>query len=100
VGSLSDLSTKRVDMKTYVLAKKTKIYLLNGFCITLEKFTPLRLYDANGTKEVVFKIKETVILMRRQRVDENFNPVSVYVNGDLVGFANYKNPPFPLSLLY
>jgi hypothetical protein len=86
-------------MKTYVLAKKTKIYLMDGRCITLQKFTMLKLYDGNGHKEIVVKIGNFILLMRRE-VYETFSPVAVYVNGEFIGFCNYKNPPFPLSLLY
>jgi hypothetical protein len=86
-------------MKTYILSRKTKIYLLNGFCITLQKFTPIRLYDGTH-KEIVIKVKETIILLRREKVNEGFNPTALYINGQLIGFANYKSPPFPLSLLY
>jgi hypothetical protein len=86
-------------MKTYILSRKTKIYLMDGRCVVLEKFTPLRLYDGTH-KEIVIKVKETIILLRREKVNEEFNPTALYINGELIGFANYKNPPFPLSLLY
>jgi hypothetical protein len=88
-------------VKTYVLAKKTKVYMMDGRCIVFQRLTPFRLYDNGIGKEVVFKIRETIILLRRdQQIDDNVRPVSVYVNGEFVGFCNYKNPPFPLSLLY
>jgi len=94
------LSTKWVEnLKNYILSRKTKIYLLNGLCITLPKFTKVTLYD-NGFKEVVVKLPNFILLCRRRMLDENFNPVEVYINGDLVGLCNYKDPPFPISLLY
>jgi hypothetical protein len=101
-------------MKTYALRKKTKIYLMGGkMCLVFLKNTIVELHDNNGQKEVVIrnreayqtiqniKVKHTVILLRRdQQIDDNVRPVSIYVNGEFIGFCNYKNPPFPLSLLY
>ena len=73
---------------------------MNGLCITLQKFVKVTLYDNNGLKEVVVKLPNFILLMRRRKLDEDFSPVEVYVNGDLIGLCNYKNPPFPISLLY
>jgi len=88
------------EIRYYGLSKDTKIYVMNSWCIKIPKGSPVKaVKNALGEVIVSIKVRKTIILLKRERINDKFNPIGVYVNGELFGYANYKNPPFPLSLI-
>ena len=84
----------------YGLTKNTVIYTINSWRLKIPKGTPIKV-TKNTLGEIIvsMKIKEVIIVLRREKIAKQFRPIAIYINGELFGYANYKNPPFPLSLI-
>jgi len=104
-------SLKRVSMreeypKYYGLSRDTKIYLMSKWVLKLPRGSPVKV-TKNTLGEIIvsIKIKTTIIIVLKREtinnriLEKTIKPIAVYVNGVLLGYANYKNPPFPLSLI-
>jgi len=79
--------------RIYSMNKKIVLNLPKGALVEVKK-------NIIGEISVIIKMKTTIILFRRENMKVNGRrPIGIYINGDLVGLANYANPPFPLSLI-